>query len=85
MDTRRFAVFGFITGYLMKGMNGDKNHILILVFQFHHIVPASLIIRYFYQTTENTDPIIYMNDIITDGKARQIIDGQLFTLIDGPA
>ena len=65
MNMRSLTVLGFIARNFVKGMNGNKNYIVVFIFQFHHIMHAAFIVRNLDQSSENPHSIIYMNNIIS--------------------
>ena len=65
----------------MKGMYGNKDHVVIPVHQLDYLMHPSLIILHSYKTAEYTHTIIDMDDVIPYRERCKVIYGQLLALL----
>ena len=66
----------------MKGMDGDKYYITILIRYLDNLLDASSIVLHPHKTTENSNAVIDMDHVVSHIEGTQIINSQLFTLLN---
>ena len=69
----------------MKCMDGNKDHISVLICKFHYFMHPALVVLHTHETSEDTDAVVDMDYVVPYREGRKVVDGQLLALLDRPA
>ena len=75
VETGSFAFFAFVFGNLVQRVDGDKDHVVILIDQTHHFL-RSVSVGNTYQSRKTPNAVVSVHHVISGGKLVQLLQAQ---------
>ena len=75
VEAGSFAFFAFVLGNLMQRMDGDKDHIVILIDQTHHFL-RRISVGNTHQSRKTSHAVVGMHHVISGSKLIQLFQAQ---------